>query len=321
MLIAGVIVYVFAASLPHENALALAADGKLQLTTVWGYRFRHADLLGMAYQPDLLLALLKFSGVKAFWCAVILLQTLILASERRILRGIFACTIAAGIVFAPGLVLWSAALSGLIVAVPRLRSLLRSAAPDAAGGKPGKILRAVPVTLATATFIYAALWLANPLYHVHRQRVLGGRSFRDGTLAAEKGDRLQLRETCLAVINPDDLRAVSSLEKISLASLRAMPALALIDLKVVEANYRLLTLRDEKGVFVFTDEARAFAAAEKKHSEKLLPPILAAGNVCLIANFETLPDAETPPFSRARGIYEQRKKAGLATRIIQLPNQ
>lgn len=271
----------------------------------------------MAGQPVLLVILLKFFGVKAFWSAVILLQTLILATERRALRGVFVCLIAASIVFAPALVFWSAALAGLAVILRRLGNLLVAAT----GRTTIKLLLLAGVALATITFCYAAWWLANPLNFMHRQRVLGGKSFRDGLVSAEKGSRLQLREACLAVINPDDLRAVSSLEKISLASLRAMPALELLDLKVVESNYRLLTLRDEKGAFVFTDAARAFAAAEKKHAEKLLPTLLASERICLIANFETLPDAEKPPFSRAREIYERRKKAGLDTRIIQLPNQ
>lgn len=321
MLIAGAIVYVFAVNLPHENALALAAEGKLQLSTVWGYRFRHADFLGMAGQPVLLPTLWKFFGVKAFWCGAMLLQTLILAAERRALRGVFACILAVSIVFAPALVFWSAALAGVIVSLRRLRNLLVSPGADAAAGKPGKILRGAAAALATATFIYAALWLANPLHFVHRQRVLGGKSFRDGIISPEAGNRLQLRENCLAVVNPDDLRGISSLEKISLTSLREFSSLALIDLKVVESNYRLLTLRDEKGGFVFTNEARAFAAAEKKYAEKLFPTLLAAERLCLMANFETMPDAETPPFSRAREIYERRKRAGLDTRIIQLPNR
>jgi len=321
LLIAGAIIYIFAVNLPHENALSLAADGKLNLTTVWGYRFRHSGLLAIESQPALLIALFKIFGVKAFWCATILLQTLVLMGRNRVRRGFFACFAGAAVIFAPGLVFWSATLAGLTVSLRSLQSALQGRQADKAESKTAKYFGGAVAALLTFGSIYCAMWLANPLHHVHRQRVLGGKSFHDGIISAETGSRLQLRKNCLAVINPDDLRAVNSLEKFSLASLRATPALALLDLKVVESNYRLLTLRNEKGAFVFTDEARAFASTEKKHSEKLLPAILAAGSVCLVANFDTMPGAETAPFSRAREIYERRKKAGLDTQIIQLPNQ
>lgn len=317
-MIAASLVYIFIAALPHENALSLAADGKLQLTTVWGYRFRHADLLGAASQPVLLVTLLKILGAKGLWISTIVLQALVLFGRHRVLRGLFTCFAAASVVFAPALIFWSAALAGLIAVVRSLQGILRRS-PD--GQRPARAMIAcAAVALITGGFIYSALWLANPLHHIHRQRVLGGKSFRDGALTVETGQRLQLNEACLAVINPDDLRAVSSLEKVSLTSLRQLPAVALIDLKVVEANYRLLTLRDEKGALVFSDMARAFAAAEKKHAENLMPSILSAKQVCLVANFDVMPAAEAAPFSRARQIYEARKKSGLDTRIIQLPS-
>ncbi|MFO1471278.1 MAG: hypothetical protein U1F27_09595 [Turneriella sp.] len=314
LLIAAALFYTLISTLPHENALSLAAEGKLAFTTVWGYRFRHADLLGTVQQPVLLLTLLKILGAKGLWSATILLQTLILWGRHRLLRGVFACLAAAAVVFAPALVFWSAALAGLVVLLRSLPGLLRRQSSAKA------IVVSAAVALVTGGFIYSVLWLANPLHHVNRQRVLGGKSFRDGALTAETDQRLQLREACLAAINPDDLRAVSSLEKISLASLRQLPAVALIDLKVVEANYRLLSLRDEKGALVFSDMARAFAAAEKKHAENSMASILYAKQVCLIANFDVMPVTETAPFSRARQIYEARKKSGLETRIIQLPN-
>lgn len=312
------LVYIFLTPLPHENALSLAAEGKLQLTTVWGYRFRHADLLGAMSQPALLVTLLKIFGAKGLWSATLLLQTLVLLGRHRALRSLFTCLAAAGVVFAPAIVFWSAALASLVVAVRALQGILR---PQPGMHKPANAMIAfAAAAILSGGFIYCALWLANPLHHIHRQRVLGGKSFRDGALTTETGQRLQLNEACLAVINPDDLRAVSSLEKVSLASLRQLPAVALIDLKVVEANYRLLSLRDEKGALVFSDMARAFAAAEKKHAENGMPSILHTKEVCLIANFDVLPAAETAPFSRARQIYEVRKKSGLDTRIIQLPN-
>lgn len=316
ILVAGAVVYLFVSTLPNENALALAAEGKLQLSAVWGYRFRSADFLNMIGQPTLLMALLKICGVKAFWCATILLQTLLLAAERRTLRGFFICLTAASIVFAPALVFWSAALAGVIVALRRLRQIFRPTADRSSAN----FLLFGGAIMATSGAIYTALWLANPMHHVHRQRVLGGKSFRDGIISVETGQKLQIGEACLAVINPDDLRGISSLESLSLPSLRKLPSLALIDLKVVESNYRLLTLRDEKGVFVFTAEARAFASAEKQYAEKLMTQILTAPRVCLIANFETSPIAETPPYSRAREIYERRKKAGLDSLVIRLAN-
>ena len=87
---------------------------------------------------------------------------------------------------------------------------------------------------------------------------------------------------------------------------------------MVEENYRLLALRDEKGAYLFTAEARAFAAAEKRFAEKMLPGILAADRVCLVANFDTLPTSEIPPFSRARMIHDLRRMTGKDTTIIRL---
>jgi hypothetical protein len=81
----------------------------------------------------------------------------------------------------------------------------------------------------------------------------------------------------------------------------------------------LLSLKDEKGKPVFSDAARAFAAAEAGYAQKILPDLIAAKDLCLIANFDTSPTKENPPYSRARKISELRKKAGLDTKIIQLP--
>ena len=134
-----------------------------------------------------------------------------------------------------------------------------------------------------------------------------------------RGEKIGITENCLAAINPSDLRAISSLELLEKKSAGALPQIRLIDLKVVEKNYRLLTLKDEKGAPLFSDAARAFARAEILYAQKIQPELLSATRLCLIANFDTAPENETAPFSRAREILEARKKARLDTRVIQLP--
>ena len=227
VLIAAALSYLFVAALPHENALSLAADGKLQLSTAWGYRFRHAGMLAAEGEPLVLIALMKLLGAKGLWSATLLAQSLILARSHRMLRSVFAGFAACSIVLAPSLLFWSAAGAGALVSRRALAAVWRSRNAVALGYKTRAWLCLSAVALSILGFVYGALWLANPLHHVNRQRVLGGKSYRDGILSAAPGRKLQWRENCLAVFNPDDLRAVSSLETISLNSLRELPALAI----------------------------------------------------------------------------------------------
>lgn len=184
--------------------------------------------------------------------------------------------------------------------------------------KPPRILLAL-AGIAAGLSILLFFTLANPALVIARQRVMGGAGLSDGLGLGSGGEKIGITENCLAAINPSDLRAISSLELLEKKSAGALPQIRLIDLKVVEKNYRLLTLKDEKGAPLFSDAARAFARAEILYAQKIQPELLSATRLCLIANFDTAPENETAPFSRAREILEARKKARLDTRVIQLP--
>ncbi len=183
-----------------------------------------------------------------------------------------------------------------------------------------RVLRILSALAALTSLLFFAT-LANPAGIVHRQRVLGGTSLFDEVRALSGREKIPLAESCAAVVNPHDLRGVSALELSDLKSMRALPKIFIVDLKVVEENYRLLKLKNSDGKPLFSDAARAFAAAETAQANKTMPDIIAAGRLCLIANFDTLPQNEAPPYSRARKIFDARKKAGRDTRFIQLPGR
>lgn len=184
--------------------------------------------------------------------------------------------------------------------------------------RPPRILTAFA---AVAAVITGALFfsLANPAFVIARQRVMGGAGLTDGIGLGTGTEKVAVTENCLAAINPSDLRAVSSLELLDKKSAGALPQIRLVDLKVVEKNYRLLALKNEKGAPLFSDAARAFAQAELLYAQKIRNELLAAPRLCLIANFDTAPENETAPFSRAREILDARKKIKYDTRVIQLP--
>lgn len=181
--------------------------------------------------------------------------------------------------------------------------------------------RALKIAAATAGVISLLLFFsfANPKLFIQRQRVMGGAALADGIGLGAKGEKIAITENCLAAVNPSDLRAISSLELIEQKSTERLSAIRLVDLKVVEENYRLLQLKDEKGAPLFSDAARAFAAAEVAYARQFLPELETAKTLCLIGNFDTLPQNESTPFSRARRLIEARKKANLDTKVIQLP--
>ena len=189
------------------------------------------------------------------------------------------------------------------------------------------LLRRTPRALSIAAAFAAGFSLilfftiANPVRLVNRQRVLGGASFLDELRALRGGEKIPLSENCVAVVNPNDLRGVSAAELIELRGLRALLKILTVDLKIVEENYRLLALKDQKGAPLFSDAARTFAAAETGYANKLTAEIATTPRLCLIANFDTLPERETAPFSRAHKILEIRRKAGLDTKVIQLPGR
>jgi hypothetical protein len=183
-----------------------------------------------------------------------------------------------------------------------------------------RALRILPF-FASITSLVLLATLANPAGLVHRQRVLGGASFLDEIRALSSRDKIPLSESCIAAVNPHDLRGVSALELSDLKSMRALQKILVVDLKIVEENYRLLKLKNANGTPLFSDAARAFASAEIALANRIMPELITTEKLCLIANFDTLPHAEAAPYSRARKIFDARKKAGRDTRIIQLPGR
>lgn len=177
----------------------------------------------------------------------------------------------------------------------------------------------IAATIAAVAALLLFFSFANPKLFIQRQRVMGGAALADSMGLGAKGDKIAITETCLAAVNPSDLRAISSLELIEQKNAGQLTAIRLIDLKVVEENYRLLRLKDEKGAPLFSDAAREFAAAEIAYARHIQAELATAKSLCLIGNFDTLPQNEMAPFSRAHVLVEARKRNNLDTKIIQLP--
>ncbi|MBV6494872.1 MAG: hypothetical protein LDLANPLL_02909 [Turneriella sp.] len=97
---------------------------------------------------------------------------------------------------------------------------------------------------------------------------MGGNSLRDTLFVTIPKDKIPLDENCVYIVNPSDVRGVSSVELLDKKSALAQPRLYLLDLKVVEENYALLSLKNEVGLPLFSDAARAYAAAEVEYAKK-----------------------------------------------------
>jgi len=158
----------------------------------------------------------------------------------------------------------------------------------------------------------------NPAGLIHRQRVLGSNIYADWFGRSLFNEKIAPNASCHAVIAVDDTRGENSLEKISRASLEKFSAITILDLKVIPDNYKLLSIKNDKGESIFSDTAREFAQAELGYAIKILPALLSAPELCLIANFDISPYDEKTPYSRARQIIEMRKNKKLDTKIIQL---
>lgn len=301
--------WIVIAGLPAQNALELAAEGKLSIWHVWGYHFRLADLLDKNENPGWLLGPVRIFSAQWWWIFLLLLHSVLLARASRWLRLFMAALSSLAVIVAPMALLWLVALSAL----SSLRAALRPQYTLV-----GRIFLFAAAVFSLLYTIPGAVVLANPTHAVNRQRVLGGKSYRDEWKISGRPAPISLNESCIAVINPDDLRGVEVLEKLSRESLRRFSRVILLDLKVVTENYRLLLLRNEKGDYLFSDAARTFAAAERRLAERVLPDVLAAPEICLIAAFDRQPGTETAPFSRSRFIIEQRQKGGKPTRVIQV---
>lgn len=292
-----------------ENTLTLAAEKKIDLGVALFYRYRDADIAtdGSFGNPTfaILGALLRFTGTRLFWSAIVLLTGLL--SYRRtygfrlLLLGLIVC----GLVWGEAFLIWGLLFAALVsllqrFALPRTR---------------------ISLALASASFILfifsvqLAWIMANPARVLKRYQVLGGKSHWD-MLQWRALPKIDLRESCLAAINPDDLRGVQSVELLSRRSLASLQEIVLVDLKVIESNYGFFNLKNEAGDFIFSDAARIFAEKEKSYATSVRMRLESVEKLCLMAPFSTLPELEKPPHSRAREIVDARRKRGLTTKII-----
>ena len=284
----------------EDNALRLASAGGIDLHTVWAYRFRSAAEFHATGGTQILLKPFII-GAPLLFVVMLVFNAVLLAYRRTWIKIFGAVVLPLLAYFAPAAISWSTCLVAVAAAIQLRRQWF-----------------------AAIFFVLCAAWcaalgsvIANPFDMIHRQRVLGGISYRD-LFAVSGGEKIDIRENCLAAINPHDLRAISSLERIRYASLTALSGIALVDLKAVEENYRLLSIRGKNGDFVFSDEARLYAEAEKRYAAVKLLGLLNAERLCLIANFDVHPDQEVIPFTRARQISDARRKFGRETVIIHL---
>jgi len=301
------------AGTPYENTLWLAATGKSDLGLSLFYRFRDSSIAtdGSWGGPGLtvFLSIASLIGVRGAWAAGIALQAILLRQKPLAIQGASLLLLYAGLLWGEALLVWNLVFTLLVTLAGRL------AAPR------GRL--ALVATLGVLAVFLGSVELAwilgNPARMLTRQRVLGGKSYQDTLKPHSRLSAIELRNDCVAVLNPDDLRGVQGAELLSRASLAGFREIVLLDLKIVEANYRYLSLRDEKGEFLFSNAARAFAEKEQLYAASVRARLETAANLCLIAPFDRLPEQENPPFSRAREILEVRKKAGLPTQVVQLP--
>lgn len=307
------VIWLIIAGTPCENTLWLAATGRSDLGLALFYRFRDSTIVtdGSWIGPGLRSFLLVCSllGVRATWSASVLLQALLLRNRSVREKAASLVLLLAGLIWGEALLAWNLLFTLLLTLFSRI-------------SVPRRGLQLLATLCALAAFSGAVelVWaLGNPARSLNRQRVLGGKSLMDTLRPQLRRPAIELHENCLAVLNPDDLRGVQSAELLSRASLKGFEAVVLLDLKIVEANYRLLALQDEKGEFIFSDAARTFAAQERAHAAAVRARLESAAKLCLIAPFDILPEQEAPPYSRAREILDARRRAGLPTQVIQLP--
>ncbi len=300
------------AGTPYENTLWLAATSRTDLGLSLFYRFRDSSIAtdgswgGLPLQ--VFLTLCSLVGVRIPWASTALLQAILLYKKSLAIQSASFLLLLAGLLWGEAMLAWNLLFTLLLTLFSRISAPYR-----------GRALLATLSTLASFVCAVAMVWVfGSPARTLTRQQVLGGRSVFDTLKPKIRQPGIELRENCLAVLNPDDLRGLESAELLSRASLTAFSGIVLLDLKIVEANYRFLSLKDEKGDFLFSTAARTFAEKEKAHAATVRARLEAAPSLCLIAPFDRLPDQETPPYSRAREILDARKKAGLTTQVIQL---
>ncbi|MFO1480979.1 MAG: hypothetical protein U1F40_12325 [Turneriella sp.] len=305
--------WLLVAGTTYENTLWLAATGKTDLGLSLFYRFRDSSIAtnGSWGGPGLsaFLGLCAFIGVRATWVSTVVLQTVLLRQKSLAIQAASLLLLFAGLLWGEALLSWSLLFTLLVTLFSRIPA-------------PRRGLALVGTLSALAGFACSVglVWaLGNPARSVTRQRVLGGKSLFDTLQLQVRPTSIELHENCLAVLNSDDLRGVQSAELLSRSTLARFSGITLLDLKIVEVNYRFLALKDERGDFLFSNAARSFAEKERTHAAAVRAHLEAVPNLCLIAPFDRLPDQEAPPYSRAREILDARKKAGLPTQVIQLP--
>lgn len=297
---------------PWENTLGLAAEKKIDLGVALFYRYRDATIAvdGSFGSPTLpvFLAVLKLSGVRLFWISTVVVQALFLRQCSFGVRLLSLGLLAGGVIWGEAFLVWNFLFTLLVALVRRLVAPRKIASLTVTAG-----------ILAGFLFSVQLAWLmGNPARVLKRYRVLGGNSHWD-VIRWQRLPKIDLAESCAYAINPDDLHGVQSVELFSRRSLSRLHEVVLVDLKVIEANYRFLHLKDGEGDPLFSAEARAFAEKEKKYAAALHTWLRTIPRLCLVAPFDRLPELEERPFSRAREIVDDRKKSGLGTLVIQLP--
>ncbi|AFM11006.1 hypothetical protein [Turneriella parva] len=312
--------YVAFLGTPWENTFDLAAQGRLDLKVAFFYRFRDAHFIeGFGFAAPAvtaLLAAIKFTGSRWLWVTLMLMTGALAGSRSLAFRVFMLLPLAAAVFLGEAFLLWSL---GLALAAQAL-SLLRQLRLSEGAGIATKLQSAACImSLIFLALLIAAL--ANPVHAIHRYRVLAGKAVSDRLNAYTGRANLAIDATCVALLNPDDLHGINAVEILAASTLRNFSELRLVDLKIVERNYKLLNLKNEKGDFIFSESARLFGKSESFYAEAQRPFWTEAESLCLVAAFETSPEKEEEPFSRARLIFDARKKLGKDTKIIRLPGR
>lgn len=310
-------VYLTFVGTPWENTLQLASENRIDLKVAFFYRFREANLLGgfgfAAPAVSAFLAAIGVMGSRIMWISLCLATGALLAKRppRVILLMLLPLTFA--LAFGEAFFLWSL----LLALFTHGYAKLRQKAPDTTSRLS---LFYWPVMLFSLAFVSTLIFtLANPLHALVRHKVLAGKSVIDRLQVFAPATRISVTDSCAALINPDDLRGINAIEKLAKSSLQNFSEIRLLDLKIVERNYALLKIKNERGEFVFSGAARNFGHAEMQYAATQQQFWQTASQLCLIAVFDTPPEKEEAPYSRARVIFDMRKSSGKETKIIQLP--
>jgi len=302
---------------PWENTLTLASENRLDLKTAFFYRYRDASLLGGfgAATPAVsaLLTLIGIAGSRILFISICLATGALMLRRSFGLAFLMLLPVTAGLAFGEAFLLWSLLIALLLHGYAHIR---RRSATGLSGRRHA--LYSTAMALAILFLVVSISVFANPMHPLIRHKVLAGKSVIDRLQVYAPAARITMEDSCAALVNPDDLRGVNAIELLSRSSVRAFSEVRLLDLKIVERNYGMLKLKNEKGEFIFSQAARDFGQAELQYAAAQQQYWQTAPQLCLIAVFDTAPEKEEAPFSRARLILDARKKAGLITRVIQM---